>query len=255
MPRRKKKDKTQEIYSIGCVTLTIIKYFALLMTVAYVGSFIASGIIYIISGNTLTIKTLSKLFALITYYDSSAASQMIHYVGFGSAKIALLLYTFAYSVKYGLMYLLVIKFKEVFKTIIKGKMFTDRNLDILGSSIKLALILAFAQPVIMAFTIITTHVFFDFSAFDFSGILYLFVAVLLYMIFATGYNMEKKHESYNKELEDYRAEISELEIEKLKKKKDEKETKTVEVIEEAPAKKRRRRRKKSSTAKKSSDKQ
>lgn len=253
MPRKRKKDKTQEIYSIGCVTLTIIKYFALLMTVAYVGSFIASGIIYVISGNTLTINTLSKLYALITYYDSSSASQMIHLVGFGSAKLALLLYTFAYSIKYGLMYLLVIKFKEVFKTIIKGKMFTDKNLDILGSSIKLALVLAFAQPIIMAFTIITTHVFFDFSAFDFSGILYLFVAVLLYMIFATGYNMEKRHESYNKELEDYRAEISELEIEKLKTRKEQKES--VEEIVETSAPKKRRRRKKKTTAKKSSDKQ
>ena len=254
MPRKRKKDKTQEIYSIGCVTLTIIKYFALLMTVAYVGSFIASGIIYIISGNTLTIKTLAKLFSLITYYDSSSASQIIHYVGFRPAKLALLLYTFAYSIKYGLMYLLVIKFKEVFKTIIKGKMFTDKNLDILGSSIKLALVLAFAQPVIMAFTIISTHVFFDFSAFDFSGILYLFVAVLLYMIFATGYNMEKKHESYDKELEDYRAEISELEIEKLKTRKEQKES-IEEIVETTTAPKKRRRRKKKTTAKKSSDKQ
>ncbi len=254
MPRKRKKDKTQEIYSVGCVTLTIIKYFALLMTVAYVGSFIASGIIYIISGNTLTTNTLSKLYSLITYYDSSHASQMIHYVGFGSSKLALLLYTFAYSIKYGLMYLLVIKFKEVFKTIIKGKMFTDKNLDILGSSIKLALVLAFAQPIIMAFTIITTHVFFDFSAFDFSGILYLFVAVLLYMIFATGYNMEKKHESYDKELEDYRAEISELEIENLKTRKEQKES-VEEIVETTTVPKKRRRRKKKTTAKKSSDKQ
>jgi hypothetical protein len=109
----------------------------------------------------------------------------------------------------------------------------------------------------MGITIIITHAYFDFASFDFSGILYVFVAVLLYMIFTSGYNIEKKHNSLDKELEEYRASISELEIEKLKKKKDEKETKTVEVKEEpsTTTKRRRRRRKKSSTAKNSSDKQ
>ena len=66
--------------------------------------------------------------------------------------------------------------------------------------------------------------------------------------------MEKKHESYDKELEDYRAEISELEIENLKTRKEQKES-VDEIVETTTVPKKRRRRKKKTTAKKSSDKQ
>lgn len=255
MARISKKERSKQVYSVGCVTLDIVKYFALIMTVAYVGAFIASGIVFVVKGGSLTKSLLAKLMDIVTYYTSAQAGDVIQLIGITKAKLALLAYAFSYSIKYGLMYVLISRFKDIFKSILSGKMFTDKNIDMIYESIGLSLIFAFAQPILIAITIIFTHAFFDFESFDFSGILYVFVAVLLYMIFTSGYNMEKKHDTIDKELEEYRAEISELEIEKLKKKKDEKETKTVEVIEEAPAKKRRRRRKKSSTAKKSSDKQ
>ena len=257
MARLTKSERNKQVYSVGCVTLSIIKYFALIMTVAYVGAFIASGIIFMVKGGDLTKTTLANLMGLITYYSKTEAGNVIQLIGIGKAKTALLLYAFSYSIKYGLMYVLITRFKEIFKSIMKNKMFTDKNIDLIYSSIGLSLIFAFAQPILMGITIIITHAYFDFASFDFSGILYVFVAVLLYMIFTSGYNIEKKHNSLDKELEEYRASISELEIEKLKKKKDEKETKTVEVKEEpsTTTKRRRRRRKKSSTAKNSSDKQ
>jgi hypothetical protein len=76
--------------------------------------------------------------------------------------------------------------------------------------------------------------------------MFLFVAVLLYMVFVSGYNLEKKQNEYDIELEDYRAQISDLEIEKLKlKTQNDKE----EIKEEktTTTRKRRRRKKKPAT--------
>ena len=117
----------------------------------------------------------------------------------------------------------------------------------LYETIKLALFTSFAQPVIMLINIITTHVFLNFSSFDFSGIMFLFVAVLLYMVLVSGYNIDKKRNEYDLELEDYRAQISDLEIEKLKLKTQEEKQEVKEETKETTTKRRRRRRKKPAT--------
>ena len=142
-----------------------------------------------------------------------------------------------------LIYVMIYRFKEIFKSIVNDKVFTSKNISVLYETIKLALFTSFAQPVIMLINIITTHVFLNFSSFDFSGIMFLFVAVLLYMVLVSGYNIDKKRNEYDLELEDYRAQISDLEIEKLKLKTQEEKEETKETT----TKRRRRRRKKPAT--------
>ena len=66
------------------------------------------------------------------------------------------------------------------------------------------------------------------------------------MVFVSGYNIERRQDEYDLELEEYRAQISDLEIEKLKlKTQDKKEEKTEEV---STTKRRRRRKKKPATS-------
>jgi hypothetical protein len=179
---------------------------------------------------------------MVTYYGINDATNTIRLIGKTNAKIAVLVYAFAYSLHYGLIYVMLYRFKEIFKTIVNDKVFTSKNISVLYETIKIALIASFAQPLIMGANIILTHAFLNFSSFDFSGIMFLFVAVLLYMVLVSGYNIDKKRNEYDLELEDYRAQISDLEIEKLKLKTQEKEEK--EETKESTTKRRRRRRKK-----------
>ena len=212
----KKINTKNEIYAIGCTTLTIYKYVALALAVFYLGAFLSSGLIFLVKGTSIENGLLARLYDLITYYSNNDAINAIKLVGKTNTKFALLLYSFAYSLHYGLIYVMVYRFKEIFKSIVNDKVFTSKNINVLYETIKLALFTSFAQPVIMLINIITTHVFLNFSSFDFSGIMFLFVAVLLYMVLVSGYNIDKKRNEYDLELEDYRAQISDLEIEKLK---------------------------------------
>lgn len=243
----KKINTKNEIYAIGCTTITIFKYIALALGVFYLGSFIASGLIFLVKGSSIEDMLLGKLYDMITYYSYNDAVELVKMIGKTNAKVALLVYAFAYSLHYGLIYVLLYRFKEIFKTIVNGKVFTSKNINVLYESLKLGLIVSFAQPVIMAANIVMTHAFLNFSSFDFSGIMFLFVAVLLYMVLVSGYNIERKRNEYDIELEDYRAQISDLEIEKLKLK-TQKEKETIkEETKETTTKKRRRRRKKPAT--------
>ena len=239
----KKINTKNEIYSIGCTTLTIYKYVALALAVFYLGAFISSGLIFLVKGTSIENGLLARLYEMITYYSNNEAVNAIKLVGKTNTKFALLLYSFAYSLHYGLIYVMIYRFKEIFKSIVNDKVFTSKNISVLYETIKLALFTSFAQPVIMLINIITTHVFLNFSSFDFSGIMFLFVAVLLYMVLVSGYNIDKKRNEYDLELEDYRAQISDLEIEKLKLKTQEEKEET----KETKNKRRRRRRKKPAT--------
>ena len=243
---KRRIDTKGAIYSIGCTTLTIFKYVALALGVIYLGSFIAAGLIFFFKGNTIEDTVISRIYTYVTYYSENDALDLIRLIGKTRAKAGLLGYAFIYSIHYGLIYVMLYRFKEIFKSIINGKLFTAKNINTLYESIKLALVLSFAQPFLMLVNIITTHAFLNFSSFDFSGIMFLFVAVLLYMVFVSGYNLERKHDEYDLELEDYRAQISDLEIEKLKLKTQEK--KEVESKEVSTTKKRRRRKKKPATS-------
>ena len=243
---KRKIDTKGAIYSIGCTTLTIFKYVALALGVIYLGSFIAAGLIFFFKGNTIEDTVISRIYTYVTYYSENDALDLIRLIGKTRAKAGLLGYAFIYSIHYGLIYVMLYRFKEIFKSIVNGKLFTAKNINTLYESIKLALVLSFAQPFLMLVNIITTHAFLNFSSFDFSGIMFLFVAVLLYMVFVSGYNLERKHDEYDLELEDYRAQISDLEIEKLKLKTQEK--KEVENKEVSTTKKRRRRKKKPATS-------
>ena len=243
---KRRIDTKGAIYSIGCTTLTIFKYVALALGVIYLGSFIAAGLIFFFKGNTIEDTVISRIYTYVTYYSENDALDLIRLIGKTRAKAGLLGYAFIYSIHYGLIYVMLYRFKEIFKSIVNGKLFTAKNINTLYESIKLALVLSFAQPFLMLVNIITTHAFLNFSSFDFSGIMFLFVAVLLYMVFVSGYNLERKHDEYDLELEDYRAQISDLEIEKLKLKTQEK--KEVENKEVSTTKKRRRRKKKPATS-------
>ena len=244
----KKINTKNEIYAIGCTTITLFKYIALALGVFYLGSFIASGLIFLVKGSSIEDMLLGKLYDMITYYSYNDAVELVKLIGKTHAKLGLLIYSFAYSLHYGLIYVLLYRFKEIFKTIVNDKVFTSKNINVLYESLKVALVASFAQPVIMAFNIITTHAFLNFSSFDFSGIMFLFVAVLLYMVLVSGYNIERKRNDYDLELEEYRAQISDLEIEKLKlKTQKDKEDKKEEETKETTTKRRRRRRKKPAT--------
>jgi hypothetical protein len=238
----KKINTKNEIYAIGCTTLSIYKYVALALGVFYLGSFIAAGLIFVVKGSSIENVLLAKIYDMVTYYGINDATNTIRLIGKTNAKIAVLVYAFAYSLHYGLIYVMLYRFKEIFKTIVNDKVFTSKNISVLYETIKIALIASFAQPLIMGANIILTHAFLNFSSFDFSGIMFLFVAVLLYMVLVSGYNIDKKRNEYDLELEDYRAQISDLEIEKLKLKTQEKEEK--EETKESTTKRRRRRRKK-----------
>ena len=243
----KKINTKNEIYAIGCTTLTIYKYVALALAVFYLGAFISSGLIFLVKGTSIENGLLARLYEMITYYSNNDAINAIKLVGKTNTKFALLLYSFAYSLHYGLIYVMIYRFKEIFKSIVIDKVFTSKNISVLYETIKLALFTSFAQPVIMLINIIITHVFLNFSSFDFSGIMFLFVAVLLYMVLVSGYNIDKKRNEYDLELEDYRAQISDLEIEKLKLKTQEEKQEAKEETKETTTKRRRRRRKKPAT--------
>ena len=92
----KKINTKNEIYAIGCTTITIFKYIALALGVFYLGSFIASGLIFLVKGSSIEDMLLGKLYDMITYYSYNDAVELVKMIGKTNAKVALLVYAFAY---------------------------------------------------------------------------------------------------------------------------------------------------------------
>ena len=62
---KKKIDTKAGIYSIGCTTITIFKYFCLALAIVYLGSFLAAGIIFFLKGNTIEESVIARIYSYL----------------------------------------------------------------------------------------------------------------------------------------------------------------------------------------------
>lgn len=214
---RRKNDS----YEKGLITnfiyflLYVFKWLCLGMCVISVALTIGIIILSIISGNDLSNAVLSKMMNYISGMGEADVLSYITKVGTIKVIVAAAAYGFMQSLSYGIMYNLVCKFKVLLDSIITGEMYTLDNVKLLNKAVPLALILAFAPPVILYCTIESTGVF-THSDINVSGIIYLCIAYLLKLIFEKGYEVSRANLKYDKELSDVKAHESELKMEALK---------------------------------------
>jgi hypothetical protein len=137
------------------------------------------------------------------------------------------------------------KLKKVYKAItLDDNIFSKANINIIDEIIPLSLIFSFAYPILMFIISSTTKMFAEYQDFSYGGLIILFVTGILKVIFERGYSLQKENIMLNKELDDYKSDITEEKIAEAK------EEKAQIKEEEKQSKKRRRSHKKTNKTEK-----
>lgn len=195
--------------------LYVFKWLCLGMCVISAALTIGIIVLGLISGNDLSNAVLTKMMEYISGMAEADTLKYIMDVGTIKTIIAAAAYGFMTSLSYGIMYNLVCKFKVILDSIITGEMYTLDNVKLLNKAVPLALLLAFAPPVILYCTIESTGVF-SHTDINVSGIIYLCVAYILKLLFEKGYEVSRNNLKMDKVLSDVKAQEAELKIETLK---------------------------------------
>lgn len=217
------------------VLLSIFKWLCLGVCVVNAGLTIGLLVMGLLNGENLANTLLSKMFNIMTFYTETEALALVDKVGKIDMLVAGVGYGFLTSLTYGLIYSLTSKFKVLFKDIVDGNMFTKENLKMINDAIPMTILVAFAPPVIMYSIIYSTNIF-SYENIEVSGIIFIFIAFILKLIFEKGVELEKKNIKYDKELSDFKARESELKLSALKEKIEKTEAKDIKV-KKTPVKK------------------
>lgn len=145
-----------------------------------------------------------SMVSAITSYSFADASNLIELIGKTKALIGTIGLGFAVSVNYALLYMITTDFRVVFKSFANGSIFNKDNILILERIIPKTLLLAFFLPVVKFFLAISVGML-DFADINVSGLLFVFIAVIIKMIIENGYNLSKELDKKELELSDLKA--------------------------------------------------
>ena len=157
-----------------------------------------------------------SMVSAITSYSFADASTVIGLIGKTKALIGTVGLGFAVSVNYALLYMITTDFRVVFKSFANGNIYTKDNILILERIIPKTLLLAFFLPVIKFFLVISVGML-DFADVNVSGLLFVFIAVIIKMLLENGYNLSKELDKKDLELSDLKASKTEEVIADMKK--------------------------------------
>lgn len=247
------EESRKELYIIGNLVLNIFRWTALIICVIFAGFTIGATVVSCIYGSSnLSPDLLSRMFAMYTPYTADEISSYITTYGMNKIVVGGIGYGFAMSLNFALLYIIAMKLKKVYKAItLDDNIFSKANINIIDEIIPLSLIFSFAYPILMFIISSTTKMFAEYQDFSYGGLIILFVTGILKVIFERGYSLQKENIMLNKELDDYKSDITEEKIAEAKEEKAQiKEEKTQIKEEEKQSKKRRRSHKKTNKTEK-----
>ena len=196
--------------------LFIMKWISLSICVVISALTIGLLIMNLIENATTPSNFFISMVSAITSYSFVDASNVIELIGKTKALIGTVGLGFAVSVNYALLYMITTDFRVVFKSFANGNIYTKDNILILERIIPKTLLLAFFLPVIKFFLVISVGML-DFADVNVSGLLFVFIAVIIKMLLENGYNLSKELDKKDLELSDLKASKTEEVIADMKK--------------------------------------
>lgn len=196
--------------------LFIMKWISLSTCVVISALTIGLLIMNLIENATTPSNFFISMVSAITSYSFVDASNVIELIGKTKALIGTVGLGLAVSVNYALLYMITTDFRVVLKSFANGNIYTKDNILILERIIPKTLLLAFFLPVIKFFLVISVGML-DFADVNVSGLLFVFIAVIIKMLLENGYNLGTELDKKDLELSDLKASKTEEVIADMKK--------------------------------------
>ena len=224
---------------IGLI-ISAFKWISLIFFVFSIGLAIGLAVMVFIHGNNLPDNIVANMIELMTYYPHGEILQFIESVGKEKVLLAGFASGIAYTLNYGLLYLVTSKLKMVFSFIKEGNMFQKKSIQLTKELLPLSLILTFVQPVILYCAHHETSMF-ELNDINVSGILFLIIAYVLKLIFERGYALQTENEQLQKKIIEHNDIEEENKINEL--------TKEISTLKKTTGKKTKTTKKESKTTK------
>lgn len=213
------KDFYEEKSLLNVFISTIVytfRWIFLMLAVVAAGLTFSLLIMGLIKGSSLPNTILADMFSYIVPFSSVDALEFIGEVGTIKVLVAGCGYGFIKSMKYILLYIIIDRFLIIYKSVIKGNMFTLKNVKLINDTLPLTFILAFISPVVI-FCIMFSTKLFDYNMMDVSGILFICAAYIMKLVFEKGYAVEQKRLELGKTVNDYKVREDEEKMASIKK--------------------------------------
>lgn len=192
------KEKRELYYSVGNVFIQMIKWFSLILCVLYSGFTIILLLLSMVNADIMDPNALASFGSYITHISSSEVYDLIIDHGTINAEVSIIGYGIGMSITYCIIYFICKKFLDVYYDMCVGNMYTKKNMKIVEECTELSFLLTFTMPLIILTINLVTGVFSNYSALDFSGIIFLLSFLLLKLIFANGIQLQAIISDYEK---------------------------------------------------------
>ena len=196
--------------------LFIMKWISLSICVVISSLTIGLIVMNLIENSSIPSNFFISMVSAITSYSFADASELVGLIGKTKALIGTVGLGTAVSVNYALLYMITTDFRVVFKSFANGNIYTKDNVLIFERIIPKTLLLAFLLPIIKFFLVISVGML-DFADVNASGLLFVFIAVVIKMLLENGYNLSKELDKKDLELSDLKAFKTEEVISDMKK--------------------------------------
>lgn len=204
-------------YVLGNVLLYIFKWIMLFMMVITIGltlSMIVFAVIYGVNIPNEFLQVMSKLFINLS---TENMNEVISQNGIGNLIVSIIGYGMAKSLKRLMIYILVDKGIVLYKSITLGDLFTKKSNKIVDEMMGVSLLATFTVPVIVFIIYLTTHIDINNYINIGYGCFIIFLSLfVLRIILNRGIDVERELNKYDRNLNNYKADIDELKIQSIK---------------------------------------
>ena len=223
------------IYYIGNVVLFLIKYFCLILFILTAGKTLGLTVFSLVKGDTMPNTLIATMISHITGNDIQVILESIIRFGKLDTIVSAAGIGFADSITYILLFFVLGGYSKIYKSLLLDNIYTKENLEILKESVPLTMILLFTQPIVITIIRDLIKINNNFGGYNFIGIPFVIISVLLYLVVDKGLLLEKKIKVYERKLAKAEEEKQEAEIIALEKKVREHHDKKIKkVVEKKP---------------------
>ena len=205
------------VYYTGNTILFLFKYFCLILFILSLGLTLGLTILSIAKGDNMPNTLIANMVTHITGNDYKEVLESIVRFGKTDTIVAACGLGFADAITYLLLYFVIGGYGKMFKPLMLDNIYTKENYEILKESVPLSMILLFTQPIILTIIREISHINETFGTYNFIGIPFAIISVLLYIVVEKGLSLESKIKLYEKKLAQVEEEKQEAEIIALEK--------------------------------------
>ena len=236
-------------YLFGNVLLNILKWLILLLMVISIGFTLSLIVFAIIYGVNVPRELLDVMAGLFINVSSEQVNEIIMTHGMGNLIVTLIGYGIAKSLTRLMLFILADRGIVLYKSITLGDLFTRKSNRIVDEMMGVSFLATFTTPIIVLLMNLSFKIDInDYVNVGYGCIIIFMSLFILRIILNRGIDVERELNKYDKDLNNYKADIDELKIQSIKRDAELKKLKT--IVKEQEEKKVKKETKKKTTTKK-----